>query len=232
MNPLLYLAELPRNVRTPYTWLCKYATIYFDGKVQKLACNPYTARLMFVSSTATSERNKMKAYVGAGSSNTPSDVLSLMSQVARVLSSKGITLRCSEQSVADRAFIQGAQGRFFSYVPQHPIDDSLDQANAVYTPYSPWAIASETDPSSGSATFARSLDPKFLMLPEAEKRWEVVANSLIYSLDRESVAKMLICWSQPGDHVERYLKKAVKAGVPVYNLAQAEHRETIQRWIK
>lgn len=174
----------------------------------------------------------MKAYVGCGSNDTPSDVLSLMTRVARVLSSKGITLRCSEQSAADRAFIKGSQGRFYSYVPVHPIDDSLDQEDAVYTPYSPWAIPSEIDPACGSATFARSLDPKFLMLPEAEKRWEVVANSLIYSLDRESVAKMLICWSQAGDHVERYLKKAAKAGVPVYNLAQAQHLETIRRWIK
>lgn len=174
----------------------------------------------------------MKAYVGAGSSNTPAEALSLMTQVARVLSSKGITLRCSEQSVADRAFIEGAQGRFFSYVTHHPIDETLDQEGAVYSPCSPWAIASETDPACGSATFARSLDPKFLMLPEAEKRWEVVANSLIYGLDRESVAKMMICWSEPGDHVERYLSKAVKAGVRVYNLAEAEHRETIQRWVK
>lgn len=172
-----------------------------------------------------------KFYVGAGSSDTPADALAMMSQVARVMSSKGITLRCSEQSEADRAFIGGSQGRFLSYVPQHPIDESLDQVDAVYTPYSPWAIASETMPASGSATFARSLDARFLMLPEAERRWEVVANSLIYGLDRESLAKMLICWASPDDHVNRYIRKAVKASVPVYNLALNEHRETVQKWI-
>lgn len=69
------------------------------------------------------------------------------------------------------------------------------------------------------------------MLPKAEKQWEVVANSLIYGLDRVSIAKMLIVWSKPNDHCYRYIKKAVAAKVRVYNLAIAEHRATIQSWI-
>lgn len=173
----------------------------------------------------------MKAYAAAGSSNTPADVLVLMSQVARVMSSKGITLRCSEQSEADKAFLKGAQGKSFIFVPGPQFDESLDQEDAVYNPYSPWAIESDIGPSSSDATFARSLDAKFIMLPKAEKQWEVVGNSLIYGLDRVSLAKMLICWSDLDDHVHRFIKKAVMAKVPVYNLALEEHRATIQQWI-
>lgn len=173
----------------------------------------------------------MKAYAAGGSSNTPADVIILMTQVARVLSSKGITLRCSEHNEADKAFMVGAKGRFHSFVPRGHIDESLDDPEQVYTPCSPWAITSEIDAGTGDATFARSLDPKFLMLSKAEKQWEVVANSLIYGLDRVSVAKMLIVWSEPGDHVERYLKKAATAKVRVYNLALPEDRRTIQSWV-
>lgn len=173
----------------------------------------------------------MKSYVGAGSDDTPADVISMMTQVAGVLSSKGITLRCSEQSEADKAFLKGARGKSFIFVPGPQIDESLDQEDAVYNPYSPWAIESCIEPSSADATFARSLDPKFLMLSKAEKQWEVVANSLIYGLDRVSIAKMVIVWSTPNDHCYRFITKAVKAGVRVYNLAMTEHRATIQSWI-
>lgn len=173
----------------------------------------------------------MKSYAAGGSSKTPADALLMMTQVAQVLSSKGINLRCSEQSEADKAFLKGAKGRSFIFVPCGVIDETLDQEDAVYNPHSPWAIESDVGPSSGDATFARSLDPKFLMLSKAEKQWEVVANSLIYGLDRVSIAKMLIVWSEPGDHAERFINKAVKAKVRVYNLAITEHRATIQSWI-
>lgn len=173
----------------------------------------------------------MKAYAAGGSSNTPADVLSLMTQIAGVMSSKGITLRCSEKGDADHAFIKGSAGRFYSFVPFGIIDESLDQGDAVVESFSPWAIESDVAPSSGDFAFARSLDPKFLMLSKAEKQWEVVANSLIYDLDRVSLAKMLIVWSEPGDHAERYIRKAVKAGVKVYNLALNKDRATIQSWV-
>lgn len=170
----------------------------------------------------------MKAYAAGGSSNTPADVLSLMTQIAGVMSSKGITLRCSEQSEADKAFAKGSKGNYFAFAPCGRIDESLDDPDAKAEPGSPWTIPSDIQPSSGDATFARSLDAKFIMLPRAEKQWEVVANSLIYGLDRVSLAKMLIVWSEPGDHVERYIKKATAAGVRVYNLALEADRKTMQ----
>lgn len=173
----------------------------------------------------------MKAYVGAGSSNTPTDVLEMMFKIAGVMADKGITLRCSERGNADEAFVRGSKGRFFTFIPHGMIDESLDDPSAAHYSGSVWGIPSDIDPGSSDATFARSLDPKFLMLSKAEKQWEVVANSLIYGLDRVSTAKMLICWYEPGDHVERYVSKAAKAGVRVYNLALPKDRSTVQSWI-
>ena len=173
----------------------------------------------------------MKSYAAGGSSNTPADVLELMFKIAGVMSAKGIMLRCSEVSEADRTFIKGSKGRFHSFVP-FGFTDELEGDGEFGTSFSPWAIQSDIGPSSGDATFARSLDPQFLMLSKAEKQWEVVANSLIYGLDRVSVAKMLICWSEPGDHVERYITKAEKAGVKVLNLALPQDRAKIESWTR
>lgn len=173
----------------------------------------------------------MKWYAAGGSSNTPADVLDLMSRVAAVMSSKGIMLRCGEMSEADRTFIKGSKGKFHSFVP-FGFTDELEGDGEAGTSFSPWAIQSDIGPSSGDATFARSLNPGFLMLPKVEKQWDVVANSLIYGLDRVSLAKMLICWSEPGDHVERYIKKAEKAGVTVLNLALPQDRKKVESWTR
>lgn len=173
----------------------------------------------------------MRSYAAGGASNTPSDVLEVMFKIAGVMADKGITLRCSERGDADETFVRGSKGRFFTFIPHGLIDESLDDPSATSYSGSVWGIPSDIDPGSSDATFARSLDPKFLMLSKAEKQWEVVANSLIYGSDRTSVAKMLICWSQPGDHVERYLRKAAQAGVRVYNLALPKDRSTVQSWI-
>lgn len=178
----------------------------------------------------------MKAYAAGGSSNTPADVLELMFKFAGVMSDKGITLRCSESGIADETFVKGCKGKFFTYIPHGCIDESLDNPDAK--PYKPsvWGITSDLSPGSSDVAFARSLDPSFLMLSTAEKQWEVVANSLIYGLPvlgkHQSLAKMLVCWSESGDHVERYIRKAVKAGVMVLNLAIPQDRKKVESWTR
>jgi hypothetical protein len=174
----------------------------------------------------------IKYYAACGSSETPDDVLALMTRIAQVMADKGFTLRCSEHSKADKAFIAGSKGCFYSYIPCGEIDESLDDPDAVFKGSSPWAIPSDVEPSSGCATFARKLDPKFLMLPRAEKQWEVVANSLVYGLDHTKEARMLICWSQPGDHCERFMKKAADAGIAVYNLANSTQRTKFEKMVE
>ncbi len=177
----------------------------------------------------------MKAYIGAGSSDTPPEMLKLMFDLAGVMSKKGVMLRCSERGPADSTFVIGSRGKFHTFIPHGLIDEVLDEADGPPSKFyaaSVWGIPSDIRPGSGDATFARSLNPKFLMLSRLEKQWDVVANSLIYGLDHVSVAKLMICWSQPGDHVERYLKKAEVAGVPVYNLAVPAQLNKMMSWVK
>lgn len=177
-----------------------------------------------------------RCYAAGGSSKTPADVLELMFKFAGVMSQKGITLRCSESGIADETFVKGCKGNFFTYIPHGCIDESLDDPDAKPFKASVWGITSDLSPGSSDVAFARSLDPGFIMLSKAEKQWEVVANSLIYGLPilgkPGSLAKMLVCWSEPGDHVERYINKAVKAGVLVLNLAIPQDRKKVESWTR
>lgn len=175
--------------------------------------------------------SKYKAYASLGSNDTPPAVLKLMTRIAEVMFKRGLVLRCSEVNAADRAFIAGASGKWFSFVPGPNIDETLDNPDAKYEPYSDWAIPSDITPSSSDFAFAKSLDKGFVFLNTAQKRWAIIGNSLIHGLDRESVARMLIVWSQPGDHCEWAMKVAVKAGVPVYNLANASHRNLFEKLV-
>lgn len=175
--------------------------------------------------------SKYKAYAAGGSNNTPPAVLKLMERIALTMHKRGFVLRCSEINQADKAFIAGAQGKWFSFIPERGYDESLDDPKANYVPYSDWAIEADITPSGGEFTHARQLDPGFVMLNNAQKRWTITANSIIYGLDRVSVAKMLIIWSEPGDHCEWYVKAAKKAGVTVYNLANANHRNLFEKLV-
>jgi hypothetical protein len=172
-----------------------------------------------------------KYYAAAGSSKTPQAVLKLMENVAAFMYEKGFTLRVSESGPADQTFIRSCKGRFFSFIPHGMIDEGLDNPDAPEYSSSVWGITSDIMPGSGDATFARSLNPAFLMLSTAEKQWEVVANSLIYGLERVHTARMLICWSDGTDHVQRYIKVAEGAGVKVYNLKNPTSRALIEKML-
>lgn len=184
-----------------------------------------------------------KWYVGAGSSDTPADVLELMKKLAGVMSGKGVTLRCSETGNADKAFVTGSKGRFFTFIPHGLIDESLDVPDAKPYWCSVWGIPSDLNPQGADATFARKLNPGFLTLSRLEKQWEIVANSLMYGSDGQSLAKMLVCWTPDGarkaeeitdgtGHVARYIRAAHKAGVTVLNLAVPQDRAKIESWTR
>jgi len=173
----------------------------------------------------------MKFYVGCGSSEAPEIILKLMTRLATVMSRRGVVLRTSEQPGPDTAFRHGALGKFFTYLP----DQDFEGRSA-------WGIPSETSPGGPQAALARKLDPMFLMMPEPEKRWQIVANSVVLGTNGGDLAKLLITWTPDGatcpaeftprtGHVERYLKLADRFGVPVINLARREHRDRVKKWL-
>lgn len=174
----------------------------------------------------------MQFYVGCGSSSTPEIIVRMMRALSGVMSDKGVTLRTSEHSDADQAFIRGSKGKFYTFLPFS--DPEI---------HSVWGIPSDVGPNSAYVAFARKLVPGFVMLPIEEKRWEIVANSLVYGSSGTDKARMLICWTEDGavcpseftpntGHVARYIKVAHAAGVPIFNLQRPDHLKKLMGWLK
>ena len=173
----------------------------------------------------------MRFYAGCGSSEAPEPILKLMTRLATLMAKRGVVLRTSEQPGPDIAFRQGALGKFFTYLPEEDFEGR-----------SAWGIPSEISPSGPRATLARKLDPMFVMMPEHEKRWQIVANSVVLGSSGGDLAKLLITWTPDGatcpaefteqtGHVARYLRLADRYGVMVINLARREHRDRVKQWL-
>lgn len=173
----------------------------------------------------------MRFYVGCGSTDAPEPILKLMKRLAGIMAQRGVHLRTSEQPGPDTVFRQGSLGKFFTYIPEEDFGG-----------LSAWGMPSELSPSGPRATLARKLNPMFLMMPESEKRWDIVANSVVLGLSGGDLAKLLLTWTpdgatKPGEftertgHVARYLKLADRFGVPVLNLARREHRDQVLPWL-
>lgn len=171
----------------------------------------------------------MRFYVGCGSTDAPTPILKLMTRLAALMAQRGFVLRTSEQAGSDEAFRRGSCGKFFTYLP----DEDLEGKSV-------WGIPAEL--SGARAALARKLNPMFVMLPEAEKRWEIVANQVVLGSSGDDLAKLLITWTadgamRPADftertgHVERYLNLADRFGIPVMNLARREHRDKALSWL-
>lgn len=171
----------------------------------------------------------MNFYVGCGSTEAPPQILKLMTRVATLMAQRGFVLRTSEQAGSDEAFRRGSCGKFFTYLPYEDFEGK-----------SVWGIPAEL--SGGRAALARKLNPMFVMLPEAEKRWEIVANQVVLGSSGDDLAKMLITWTPDGatrpaeftertGHVTRYLNLADRFGIPVMNLARREHRDKALAWL-
>ena len=171
-----------------------------------------------------------KFYVGCGSTDTPAPILKLMTLLAQVMAQRGVTLYTSEQSGADKAFVRGSQGSFFTFIPDNDAGESM------------CGITSDLTPGGAAVTLARKLNPTFVAMTLQEKRWEIVANSILLGLSGVGQAKLLITWTpdgatQPSEFTEntgnvaRYLRIAHKYGIPVLNLARREHRDKVKPWL-
>lgn len=173
----------------------------------------------------------MKFYVGCGSTEAPPQILKLMCRLAALMAQRGSHLRTSEQPGPDEAFRQGSGGKFFTYLADQDFEGK-----------SVWGIPADITFSGARSILARKLNPMFVMLPDDEKRWEVVANQVVLGSSGDDLAKLLITWTPDGatkpseftertGHVARYLKLTDRFGIPVLNLARRDDRDRALSWL-
>lgn len=158
----------------------------------------------------------MQYYTGVGSRKTPKKILSLMTEIAITLSSKGYWLRSGGAKGADRAFELGAGFRKEIFLAS----DATPEAMKIAARFHPaWDRCGE---------YARKL--------HGRNSFQVLGKSL------DDPSSFLICWTPDGavSHSERTVRTggtgtaisiAEDAGVPVFNLSRSDHLSRLQNFV-
>jgi hypothetical protein len=78
------------------------------------------------------EKDETMYYAGIGSRKTPADTLEFMTRLARILASKGYTLRSGGAEGADTAFEKGAGKSKQIFRPKHATEEAIKLAMEVH----------------------------------------------------------------------------------------------------
>jgi len=156
----------------------------------------------------------MMTYTGVGSRETPSEVLTVMSRLAGVLSHEGWTLRSGGAKGADRAFEAGA-GIWKQIFHAEEARNDAAAAAIAQNHHPAWHLCSE---------YARLLHTRNV--------YQVLGRNI------DSPSRFLICWTPDGcistNTRTRYtggtgtaISIADTCNIPVFNLQREEHMERI-----
>lgn len=168
----------------------------------------------------------MKNYTGIGSRETPSEIMSLMIEIAHRLAKLEYTLRSGGADGADTAFEKGcdlARGTKEIYLPWKGFNNN--QSKLFDIPPKAALIASETHPRW-----------KYLRLPIQKL---MARNTLqILGMNVETPTEFVICWTSDGcvnndqrtketGGTGQAIALAASLGIPVYNLQRETDRDMI-----
>ena len=172
-------------------------------------------------------RNQPMTYAGIGSRRTPRDVLALMRRIAAEAAAAGWTLRTGGAEGADETFQAGAEG-----------------AGGEVELYLPWPSFRQREQAGrAAATLTRPTDPAIRLSARFHPGWARLgrpARALharnahqVLGRDLALPSNVIVCWTPDGSlngatHASggtgQALRLAAHHGVPVLNLARAEHR--------
>lgn len=156
-------------------------------------------------------------YTGVGSRETPQEILSIMTRIARCLKDRGYILRSGGAIGADSAFAAGADGAVEVWRPEH----ATDLAQEIASKYHP--VWGRLNP------YVRKLHGRNVFQ--------------VLGYDLSTPSEFLICWTPDGctSHAQRSIKTggtgtaisiASAYGVTVSNLAVDLHRTEWEQFLK
>jgi hypothetical protein len=173
------------------------------------------------------------AYAGIGSRKTPPEMLALMSSIGARLGGEGWVLRTGASPGADEAFLRGAY--------------SVAAAVELYLPWPDFASATPLRPQPTLRVLARPSERAYELAARFHPRWDRLAERTrallardaheVLGADLASPARLVICWTAEGsldgegvlaDGTGQALRVAAHHGIPVLNLALANHRRCIE----
>jgi hypothetical protein len=149
----------------------------------------------------------MKFYAGIGSRETPTNVLNLMSALAKKLDSEGWTLRSGGAKGADTAFASGARAKTIFLA-----DSANAQAIELASQFHPnWAACSD---------YARKLHARNMFI--------------ILGPNLDVPVSFICCWT-PGGKISGGTGQALRAadhyGIEVRNLADPSTYDRAKEWL-
>lgn len=155
-------------------------------------------------------------YTGVGSRKTPTEILLIMTSLARALYKKGFILRSGGAEGADKAFESGAGNRKDIYLAHHANIESMDIAKKFHPAWS------------NCGDFAKKL--------HGRNAFQVLGGCL------DEPSKFLVCWTPDGCicHADRTINTggtgtaisiASEYGIPVFNLRRKQHLDRILKFV-
>jgi hypothetical protein len=147
----------------------------------------------------------MKYYTGIGSRETPLEILQIMIESAKILSTKGYCLRSGGADGADSAFEKGATEKEI-YLPWKGFNGSDSELHKVCSR----AIAT-----------AESIHPAWDKLSQGAQKLHARNCYQILGQRLTSPSEFVICWTKDGKEIggtRTAIVLAKKYNIPVFNL--------------
>ncbi len=152
--------------------------------------------------------SKGDIYTGIGSQETPPDVMSLMTRIARYLSGKGVVLRSGGADGADTAFENGASVSLKEiYLPWKYFNKNTSRLCGPY--------------SAQHLEMARRFHPAWDRLSQGAQKLMVRNVAQIFGMDFQKRSNLVICWTKDGQAsggTGQALRMARAFEIPIINL--------------
>jgi hypothetical protein len=163
----------------------------------------------------------MNYYTGIGSRQTPPEILSVMTDIARFLAETGYVLRSGGASGADTAFESGVL-----YIDK----------KEIYLPWKGFNGNKSTlyEVSDEAMDIAAKFHPVWDKLSQGARRLMGRNCYQVLGVDLYVPSDFVLCWTKGGKEVggtALAMRLAKEFGVPVYNLFFEKHRSHVMSWI-
>lgn len=148
-------------------------------------------------------------YTGIGSRETPGDVLSVMTDIARKLSRKGYILRSGGAEGADTAFELGAKNNLMEiYIPWEGFNGRKEDGTSyIIPPYNDYYIY--------------KYHPKSNKLTTTGRMFMSRNTYQVLGMDLNTPSDFVVCWTKDGGFTGgtgQALRIAQDHGIKIYNL--------------
>jgi hypothetical protein len=161
-------------------------------------------------------------YAGIGSRSTPTEIQTLMTEIARKLAAIGYILRSGHADGADLAFEKGAAPNADIYLPSPGFNSHHPITSQTYH-----------QPTQAAIELAQEYHPAWARCGNYARRLHARNMHQILGLNLDTPVRFVICWTPDGQAsggTGQAIRLATALSIPVFNLANREDHERLARF--